>query len=93
MKNILFFVLVASAIAGCGECDNSNYFQIKAKDAVKTPSMCRFQATGLGPCSAWQTTQDIYFTDSCRFYQLSQILKRDVVFSLQNKSAAASAPN
>jgi len=90
MKYILFFLLGAGAIAGCGECDNSNYFQIKAKDEQSTPKMCQFRATGLGPCSAWQTTQDINFTDSCRIFQLSQIIPRSVVMQHSNKSSSTS---
>jgi hypothetical protein len=83
MKNLLVVLVGLFLLTGCGECDNSNFYQIRNKDDDTTPKMCRFKAEGLGPCASWQGTQGISFSDSCRRFALSQIVRRDIIMSYQ----------
>jgi hypothetical protein len=75
-----FIVIWAIFLTGCGECNDSKYYQIKAKDPVSPgASMCRYEADGIGMCTTWQKTQVIYFTDSCKLFKMSQIVGRSVI--------------
>lgn len=72
-----FFFLCAILLCSCGECDKSSYYQIRFKDPEATSAkMSRYGVEGLGPCTTWQKTQQVFFRDSTRKYSLSQILSR-----------------
>jgi len=83
MKGI-FWVCLCVAFCRCGECNNSNSYQIKSvlPDAALTWK-CHFVAEGLGPCATWQKTQQIIFADSCSKFALSQILSRAQISKYQ----------
>ncbi len=72
LVGLVFGMMVLSS---CGECDGSKFYQIKVKNE-SGPTMCRYEADGLGPCTTWQKTESIFFTDSCKRFKLSEILTR-----------------
>ena len=83
------FLFFAISLAGCGECDNNQYYQVKVKNSDSAnAAMCHYEVVGLGHCTAWQSMQHIQFTDTCSKFSLSQIITKDVVNAYQNNSKA-----
>ncbi len=85
MKYLVILIL-AIAVAACGECDNSNYYQIK----TITPKgdnalMSNYEADGLGPCTCWQKTEVVLFSDSTSRFKLSQIVDRATILQYKSK--------
>ncbi|CAN5301094.1 hypothetical protein BH10BAC4_BH10BAC4_09250 [soil metagenome] len=73
MKTFLFAIAVL--LYGCGECDSSKYYQVKAKNpAGDSKFLCSYKVVALGPCMSWQKSEEIYFTDSCSVFTLSQVV-------------------
>lgn len=80
MKYLFFCCTIY--LCSCGECDNSKFYQIRSKDPDATnPAMCHYRVEGLGGCTTWQKTEQLFFADSCKKFSLSQILSRAQVQS------------
>lgn len=76
VKKIVYLLLLV-LLNRCGECDNSNSYQIRSVTPDATITLkCHYVAEGLGPCASWQKSQQIVFADSCNKFVLSQILSR-----------------
>jgi hypothetical protein len=85
MKYIIALVL-AAVLTGCGGvCDNSKYYQIKAVTPKgNNAQISMYEADGLGPCTSWQKTEVINFTDSTSRFKLSQIIDRATILKYQS---------
>lgn len=76
MKKILFLVLFL-ALGSCKDCDGKRY-QIRMKVEIGN-NMCQYKAVSLGGCFTWQDSNEILFVDRCNAFELSQVVKSEIV--------------
>jgi hypothetical protein len=87
MKYMITLIL-AAVLMGCGECDNSNYYQIKSiTPKGDNTQISIYEANGLGPCTSWQKTEVVNFTDSSSRFKLSQIIDRATILKYESKGS------
>jgi hypothetical protein len=87
MKYLIPLIL-AVVLAACGECDNSKFYQIKVITPRGNTLISDYEANGLGPCTSWQKTEVVTFTDSTSRFKLSQIVDRATILSYQSKGSS-----
>ncbi|HWA34739.1 MAG TPA: hypothetical protein VG737_11440 [Cyclobacteriaceae bacterium] len=88
MKYLITLVL-AVVLAACGECDNSKYYQIKAITPKGSDGLIStYEADGLGPCTSWQKTEVVMFTDSTSRFKRSQIIDRATILGYESKGTS-----
>jgi len=88
MKYLITLIL-AVVLAACGECDNSKFYQIKAiTPKGNSTFISNYEANGLGPCTSWQKTEVVTFTDSTSRFKLSQIIDRATILQYQSKGTS-----
>ncbi len=82
----LFVLALAAVLAACGECDNSKFYQIRTITPKGSNGLISsYGAEGLGPCTSWQKTEVVNFTDSTSRFKLSQIIDRATILQYESK--------
>ncbi len=85
MKTAAYFLLSAILLTSCRDCADPTYYQIRTKTPVPESSWkCDFVAVGIGTCYSFQSPPQIVFSDSCKNYLLSQVLKKSDLVKYQN---------